>query len=164
MTDVSDSVSYLEFLFIRTKCFVLRDLLAFLSLLTGCIYQIKKKKKKAAYQVSSLGPRETHHHRVKWLEPYHPYACGHEILWVTGIEKFEGHHRPPAVCLLSKEVSRQCSHFGTALHPANSILFVDFSSAFNTINPVIIHQKLTLLIGPRFTYQWLTSFQSDRHK
>lgn len=117
---------------------------------------------KAAYQVSSLGPQETHHHRVKWPEPYHLYACGHEILWVTGIEKFEGHHRPPAVCLLSTKVSRQCSHFGTALHPTNSILFADFSSAFNTINPVIIHQKVTLLTGPRITYQWLTSFQSDR--
>uniref|UniRef100_A0A8C5H1V1 Reverse transcriptase domain-containing protein n=1 Tax=Gouania willdenowi TaxID=441366 RepID=A0A8C5H1V1_GOUWI len=42
------------------------------------------------------------------------------------------------------------------------ILFVDFSSAFNTIIPDILHQKLTQLTVPASTCQWITNFLTDR--
>lgn len=44
------------------------------------------------------------------------------------------------------------------------ILFVDFSSAFNTIIPEILHQKLTQLTVPASTCQWITSFLTDRRQ
>ncbi|KAM9355553.1 BCL2 modifying factor 1 isoform 1-T2 [Pholidichthys leucotaenia] len=42
------------------------------------------------------------------------------------------------------------------------ILFVDFSSAFNTIIPGILHQKLLQLKVPPSTCQWISSFLTDR--
>ena len=42
------------------------------------------------------------------------------------------------------------------------ILFVDFSSAFNTIVPDILHTKLTQLTVPSSTCQWITNFLTDR--
>uniref|UniRef100_A0A8C5GZH2 Reverse transcriptase domain-containing protein n=1 Tax=Gouania willdenowi TaxID=441366 RepID=A0A8C5GZH2_GOUWI len=42
------------------------------------------------------------------------------------------------------------------------IPFVDFSSAFNTIIPDILHQKLTQLTVPASTCQWITNFLTDR--
>ncbi|XDV14330.1 hypothetical protein PO909_014601 [Leuciscus waleckii] len=44
------------------------------------------------------------------------------------------------------------------------ILFVDFSSAFNTIIPEHLHQKLTQFSVPASTCQWITSFLSDRQQ
>ncbi len=44
------------------------------------------------------------------------------------------------------------------------ILFVDFSSAFNTIIPNRLLAKLTLLSVPTSVCQWITSFLTDRQQ
>ncbi|KAF7640980.1 hypothetical protein LDENG_00001730 [Lucifuga dentata] len=42
------------------------------------------------------------------------------------------------------------------------ILFVDFSSAFNTIIPALLQNKLSQLNVPDSTCRWITDFLSDR--
>uniref|UniRef100_A0A8C4DKS3 Reverse transcriptase domain-containing protein n=1 Tax=Dicentrarchus labrax TaxID=13489 RepID=A0A8C4DKS3_DICLA len=42
------------------------------------------------------------------------------------------------------------------------ILFVDFSSAFNTIIPALLQDKLSQLTVPNSTCRWITDFLSDR--
>ncbi len=44
------------------------------------------------------------------------------------------------------------------------ILFVDFSSAFNTIIPNLLLPKLTQLSVPTSVCQWITSFLTDRQQ
>ncbi|KAL0149820.1 hypothetical protein M9458_054868, partial [Cirrhinus mrigala] len=44
------------------------------------------------------------------------------------------------------------------------ILFVDFSSAFNTIIPTLLQTKLNQLCVPSSISQWITSFLIDRHQ
>ncbi len=44
------------------------------------------------------------------------------------------------------------------------ILFVDFSSAFNTIMPGLLSVKLTELSVPTSICQWITSFLTDRQQ
>ncbi len=44
------------------------------------------------------------------------------------------------------------------------ILFVDFSSAFNTIIPNLLLSKLTQLSIPTSVCQWINSFLTDRHQ
>ncbi|KAL0148195.1 hypothetical protein M9458_056516 [Cirrhinus mrigala] len=44
------------------------------------------------------------------------------------------------------------------------ILFVDFSSAFNTIIPSLLHTKLNQLSVPSSICQWITSFLTDRQQ
>ncbi len=44
------------------------------------------------------------------------------------------------------------------------ILFVDFSSAFNTIIPDTLQNKLTLVSVPTSVCQWITSFLTDRQQ
>ncbi len=44
------------------------------------------------------------------------------------------------------------------------ILFVDFSSAFNTIITETLHNKLTQLSVPTSACQWITSFLTDRQQ
>ncbi len=44
------------------------------------------------------------------------------------------------------------------------ILFVDFSSAFNTIIPKFLLPKLTQLSVPTSVCQWITSFMTDRQQ
>ncbi len=44
------------------------------------------------------------------------------------------------------------------------ILFVDFSSAFNTIIPDTLQNKLTQFSIPTSVCQWITSFLTDRHQ
>ncbi len=44
------------------------------------------------------------------------------------------------------------------------ILFVDFSSAFNTIIPNLLLPKLTQLSMPTSVCQWITSFLTDRQQ
>ncbi len=44
------------------------------------------------------------------------------------------------------------------------ILFVDSSSAFNTIMPDLLSNKLTLLSVPNSICQWITSFLKDRQQ
>ncbi|KAK3526085.1 hypothetical protein QTP70_014652 [Hemibagrus guttatus] len=43
-------------------------------------------------------------------------------------------------------------------------LFVDFSSAFNTIIPTLLQTKLTQHSVPSSICQWITSFLTDRHQ
>ncbi|KAK3528439.1 hypothetical protein QTP86_034541, partial [Hemibagrus guttatus] len=43
-------------------------------------------------------------------------------------------------------------------------LFEDFSSAFNTIIPKFLQNKLTQLFVPSSICQWITSFLTDRHQ
>ncbi len=44
------------------------------------------------------------------------------------------------------------------------ILFVDFSSAFNTILPDLLSDKLTQLSVPTSICQWITNFLTDRQQ
>ncbi|KAK3574414.1 hypothetical protein QTP86_006579 [Hemibagrus guttatus] len=44
------------------------------------------------------------------------------------------------------------------------LLFVDFSSAFNTIIPTLLQTKLNQLSVPSSICQWITSFLTDRHQ
>ncbi|XP_049914655.1 uncharacterized protein LOC126398998 [Epinephelus moara] len=44
------------------------------------------------------------------------------------------------------------------------ILFVDFSSALNTIIPALLHDKLSQLSVPDSTCRWITDFLSDRRQ
>ncbi|KAK3568390.1 hypothetical protein QTP86_005568 [Hemibagrus guttatus] len=44
------------------------------------------------------------------------------------------------------------------------ILFVDFSSTFNTIIPGTLLNKLTQLSVPTSICQWITSFLTDRQQ
>ncbi|KAF7641196.1 hypothetical protein LDENG_00289540, partial [Lucifuga dentata] len=44
------------------------------------------------------------------------------------------------------------------------ILFVDFSSAFNTIIPILLQDKLSQLNVPDSTCRWITDFLSDRRQ
>ncbi len=44
------------------------------------------------------------------------------------------------------------------------ILFVDFSSSFNTIIPTLLQTKLTQLSVPSSICQWITSFLTDRQQ
>uniref|UniRef100_A0A3B3I566 Reverse transcriptase domain-containing protein n=1 Tax=Oryzias latipes TaxID=8090 RepID=A0A3B3I566_ORYLA len=44
------------------------------------------------------------------------------------------------------------------------ILFVDFSSAFNTIVPSLLHDKLSQLNVPDSTCRWITDFLTDRQQ
>ncbi len=44
------------------------------------------------------------------------------------------------------------------------ILFVDFNSAFNTIIPDTLQNKLTQLSVPTSVCQWITSFLTDRQQ
>ncbi|KAK3513073.1 hypothetical protein QTP70_000962 [Hemibagrus guttatus] len=44
------------------------------------------------------------------------------------------------------------------------LLFVDFSSAFNTIIPTLLQTKLTQFSVPSSICQWITSFLTDRHQ
>ncbi|KAK3560434.1 hypothetical protein QTP86_008440 [Hemibagrus guttatus] len=44
------------------------------------------------------------------------------------------------------------------------LLFMDFSSAFNTIIPTLLQTKLTQLSVPSSICQWITSFLTDRHQ
>nr|XP_049610272.1 uncharacterized protein LOC125988694 isoform X2 [Syngnathus scovelli] len=44
------------------------------------------------------------------------------------------------------------------------IMFVDFSSAFNTIAPDILQQKLIQLAVSASTFQWITSFLTNRRQ
>ena len=43
-------------------------------------------------------------------------------------------------------------------------LFVDFRSAFNTIIPELLHQKLSQFAVPVTTCQWIISFLIDRQQ
>ncbi len=44
------------------------------------------------------------------------------------------------------------------------ILFVDFSSAFNTIIPDTLQNKLTTALRPTSVCQWINSFLTDRQQ
>uniref|UniRef100_A0A8C6PEI1 Reverse transcriptase domain-containing protein n=1 Tax=Nothobranchius furzeri TaxID=105023 RepID=A0A8C6PEI1_NOTFU len=44
------------------------------------------------------------------------------------------------------------------------ILFVDFSSAFNTILPALLQDKLSMLNVPNSTCRWITDFLTDRRQ
>ncbi|KAL0188490.1 hypothetical protein M9458_015589, partial [Cirrhinus mrigala] len=44
------------------------------------------------------------------------------------------------------------------------ILFVDFSSALNTIIPTLLQTKLNQLSAPSSICQWITSFLTDRQQ
>ncbi len=48
--------------------------------------------------------------------------------------------------------------------PYVGILFVDFNSAFNTIIPDTLQNKLTQLSVPTSVCQWITSFLTDRQQ
>ncbi len=79
---------------------------------------------------------------------------------------------PPAVCLQTNRSVDDAVNMG--LHyilqhldrPGTyvKILFVDFSSAFNTIIPNLLLPKLTQLSVPTSVCQWITSFLTERQQ
>ncbi len=90
---------------------------------------------------------------------------------------YEGHHWTLAgsssVCLQSKQVCGRCSQHGTAMCSRQRldrpgayvrILFVDVSSAFNTIIPNILLPKLTQLSLPTSICQCINSFLTHRQQ
>ncbi len=77
---------------------------------------------------------------------------------------------PSSVCLQSKQVCGQCMGLHYILQHLDRpgtyvrILFVDFSSAFNTIIPDLLLPKLTQLSVPTSICQWINSFLTDRQQ
>ena len=63
-----------------------------------------------------------------------------------------------AVNLALHYIHRHLDYTGTYAR----ILFVDFSSAFNTIIPALLQEKLSQLSVPDSTCRWITDFLSDR--
>ncbi len=108
-------------------------------------------------------PKEIQNCRTKWLQAYGLSICGHEVIWKTGAGPPEGHHWTLAgsssVWIQSKKVCGRCSKHWTALCSATSrqtyvrILFVDFSSALNTIIPNLLLPKLTQLSVPTYNHE-----------
>ncbi len=109
------------------------------------------------------------------LNDYRPVALNSVVM--KSFEKPsgspEGHYwtlvGSSSVCLQSKQVCGRCSQHGTALCSATSrqtrgILFVYFSSAFNTIIPNLLLSKLTQLSVPTSICQWINSFLTDRQQ
>ncbi len=92
------------------------------------------------------------------------HVCGHDITWEIG----PGTSLDP--CWIFFRSVDDAVNMG--LHyilqhlnkPGNyaKILFVHFSSAFNTIMPDILSDKLTQLSVPTSICQWITSFLTDR--
>ncbi len=116
-------------------------------------------------------PKEIQNCRTKLLQACGFSICGHEVIWKTAAGPPEGHHWTLAgsssVCIQSKKVCGRCSKHWTALCTATSrqtyvrILFVDFSSALNTIIPNLLLPKLTQLSVPTSVGQWINSFLTD---
>ncbi len=120
-------------------------------------------------------PKEIQNHRTKWLQACGSYVCSHEIIWKTGAGPPEGHHWTLAgsssVCLRSKQVDDAVNMGLHYVLPHLDrpgayvrILFVDFSSAFNTIIPNHLLPKLTQLSVPTSICQWINSFMTDRQQ
>ncbi len=119
-------------------------------------------------------PKETQNYRSKWLQACGSNICGHEVIWKTGAGPPEGHHWTLAG---SSSVWQQRSvddavnmglhyvlqHLDRPLAYAR-ILFVDFSSAFNTIIPNILLPKLTQLSVSTSICHWINSFLTDRQQ
>ncbi len=124
-----------------------------------------------------------HHHphskdiqiyRTKWLKACVSNICVHEVIWKTGAGPPERYHWTLAgsssVCLQSKQVCGQCMGLHYVLQhldrPGTYVrtLFVDFSSAFNTIIPNLLLPKLTQLSVHTSIYQWINSFLTDRQQ
>ncbi|XP_053732002.1 uncharacterized protein LOC128765342 [Synchiropus splendidus] len=74
------------------------------------------------------------------------------------------------VCLQSQQICGRCSEPGSSVHSGASglpgtyarILFVDFSSAFNTILPALLEDKLCQLNVPESLCRWITDFLTSR--
>ncbi|KAK3534580.1 hypothetical protein QTP86_016736, partial [Hemibagrus guttatus] len=98
--------------------------------------------------------------KITGLNDYRPVALtsvvmkSFERLVLAYLKNITG---PPAVCLPSKQ---HLDKSGTYVR----LLFVDFSSAFNTIIPTLLQTKLTQLSVPSSICQWITSFLTDRHQ
>ncbi len=96
------------------------------------------------------------------------HVCGHEVIWKTGAGPPEGHHWTLAgsssVCLQSKRVCWRCSQHGTALWSATSGQTRGLSSAFNTIIPDTLQNKLTQLSVPTSICLWINSFMTERQQ
>ena len=122
-----------------------------------------------------------HHHprlqkakdqRTEWLQTRCPDLCGHEVHQAPCAVPPQISNQlipgPTAVRLQSQQACSQCSNDGPLLHPPASgltyawILFVDFSSAFNTILSAMLQDKLFQLHVPDSTCRWITDFLSDR--
>ncbi len=118
-----------------------------------------------------------HHHpiskksKITGLNGYRPVALTYVVIKSFEklvLTKLKDIPRSSSVCLQSKQVCGRCSQHGTALCSATSrhvrILFVDFSSAFNTIIPNLILPKLTQLSVPTSICEWITSFLTDNQQ
>ncbi len=93
---------------------------------------------------------------------------------VSGLS--EGHHwtltGPPAVAYRANRYVDDAVNMGLHyilqyLDKSGSyvrILFVDFSSVFNTITPTLLQTKLTQLSVPSSICQWITSFLTNRQQ
>ncbi len=122
---------------------------------------------------SSLYPK-TKNHRTEWLQTYCFNVCGDEVIWKACVGPPEGHYWNLAGPLqFSYRANRSVDDaVNMGLHyilqhldkPGTyaRILFVDFSSAFNTI--FTLQNQLTRLYVPTSICQWITSFLTDRQQ
>ncbi len=127
---------------------------------------------------SPLMLQTLHHHpipkksKITGLHGYRPVALMSVVMMKLFeklvLTKLKDIPRSSSVCLQSKQVCGRCSQHGSALCSATSrhvrILFVDFSSAFNTIIPNLLLPKLTQLSVPTSICEWITSFLTDKQQ
>ncbi len=114
-----------------------------------------------------------HNYSNKWLQACGSNVCGHEVIWKTGADPPEGHHWKPRWILFLQMKKRYVNDaVNMSLHYVLQhldrpgayvrIVFVDFSSVFNTIIPNLRLPKLTQLSVPTSICQWINSFLTDR--
>jgi hypothetical protein len=103
----------------------------------------------------------------KWLQTRSTHVRSHEVLWKAGNgshqHQYSRNLRPTPICIPPKQIHRWCNLMQSdaiALHTALShldkintymrMLFIDYSSAFNTIVPLKLKSNQMLLV----TYKW----------
>ncbi len=121
-------------------------------------------------------PKEIQNYRTKWLQPCGFNVCGHEVIWKLVLAHLKDITGPSLdylqfACRANRSVDEAVNmglHFVLQhLDRAETyvrILFVDFSSAFNTIIPNLLLPKLTQLSVPTSICQWINSFLTERQQ
>ena len=108
---------------------------------------------------------------LEWLLPSGSNTCSHEVLWEAGALTHQEHHStgPGTTPAYQANCSTEDA-VNTALHSALShleksncwvrMLFVDFSSAFNTVVPHKLVNKLKTLSFSSHLCSWIMDFLS----
>ncbi len=120
-----------------------------------------------------LHPKETQNYRTKWLQAYGSNVRGHKVIWKkwcwptwrTSLDPLRFAYRAnrsvdDAVNMGLHYVLQYLDRPGAYVR----ILFVDFSSDFNTIIPNLLLPKLTQLSVSTSICHWINSFLTDRQQ